>query len=242
MATGGPDSQFFCPAGHKFGPMAHQQETDRAKEQKCTLIITAMRTERIAAVLLAAGTSSRFGEEDKLMADLRGKPVAAHVLETIASMAFAQLVAVVRPISYAPVIHRKLDRRGFDILVNEHPEEGISSSIVKAVEHVMPMRKVRGILICLADMPDVPQTHYNRICMAAEDIRSVVSSTDGFSSSPPAFIGRKHFPELLALKGDQGARALLSHGLQIETNGPVLHDIDTKDDLLVQTSTTPTPG
>jgi molybdenum cofactor cytidylyltransferase len=190
-----------------------------------------MRTERIAAVLLAAGTSSRFGDEDKLMAELRGKPLAAHTLETVASMAFAELIAVVRPIALAPVLHRKLDRRGYTIIVNDHPEEGISGSIVRAVEHVMPINKIRGILICLADMPDVPQTHYNRICLAAEDIRSVVASTDGFSSSPPAFIGRKHFPELLALKGDQGARALLSHGLQIETTGNVLHDIDTPEDL-----------
>ncbi|WP_294130858.1 nucleotidyltransferase family protein [Sphingobium sp.] len=190
-----------------------------------------MRTERIAAVLLAAGTSSRFGEEDKLMAELRGKPLAAHTLETVASMAFAELIAVVRPIALAPVLHRKLDRRGYTIIVNDHPEEGISGSIVRAVEHVMSVNRIRGILICLADMPDVPQTHYNRICLAAEDIRSVVASTDGFSSSPPAFIGRKHFPELLALKGDQGARALLSHGLQIETTSKVLHDIDTPEDL-----------
>ncbi|MFD1105037.1 nucleotidyltransferase family protein [Sphingobium olei] len=198
-----------------------------------------MRTERIAAVLLAAGTSSRFGEDDKLMADLRGKPVAAHTLETVASMAFAELVAVARPIALAPVIHRKLERRGYTILVNDKPEEGISASIVRAVEHVMPLRRVRGILICLADMPNIPPSHYNRVCLAAEDIRSVVASTDGFSSSPPAFIGRKHFPELLALKGDQGARALLSHGIQIETSGAVLHDIDTVEDLQSWRSVTP---
>jgi molybdenum cofactor cytidylyltransferase len=198
-----------------------------------------MRTERIAAVLLAAGTSSRFGEGDKLMADLRGKPVAAHTLETVASMAFAQLIAVARPIGQAPVLHRKLERRGYTILVNDAPEDGISGSIVRAVEHVMPMNRVRGILICLADMPNVPPSHYNRICMAAEDIRSVVASTDSFSASPPAFIGRKHFPELLALKGDQGARALLSHGLQIETSGAVLHDIDTPDDLASAGKVTP---
>lgn len=191
-----------------------------------------MRTERIAAVLLAAGMSSRFGEDDKLMADLRGKPVAAHTLETVASMAFAELVAVVRPIDVAPVLHRKLDRRGYTIIVNDRPEDGISGSIVRAVEHLMPMNSVRGILICLADMPDVPQSHYNRICLAAEDIRSVVASTDGFSSSPPAFIGRKHFPELLRLRGDQGARALLSHGLQIDTSVGILHDIDTPEDLV----------
>src|SRR3546814_17106458 len=61
--------------------------------------------------------------------------------------------------------------------------------------------------------------------LAAEDIRSVVASTDGFSASPPAFIGRKHFPELLALRVDQGARTLLSHGVQVETMGASLIDI-----------------
>ncbi|MCP1470977.1 molybdenum cofactor cytidylyltransferase [Sphingobium sp. OAS761] len=201
-----------------------------------------MRTERIAAVLLAAGTSSRFGEEDKLMANLRGKPVVAHTLETVASMAFAELIAVVRPIEYAPVIHRKLDRRGYTILVNDRPQDGISGSIVRAVTHVMPNDNIRGILICLADMPDVPPSHYNRICLAAEDIRSVVASTDGFSSCPPAFIGRRHFDELLGLKGDQGARALLSHGIQIEPTGPILHDVDTPDDLMNRAAITPGDG
>jgi molybdenum cofactor cytidylyltransferase len=147
-------------------------------------------------------------------------------------MAFAELVAVARPAALAPELHRRLERRGYTILVNDRPEEGLSGSIVKAVEHVMPIRKCRGILVCLADMPDVPQTHYNRICMAAQDIRSVVASTDGFSSSPPAFIGRKHFPDLLALRGDQGARALLSHGVQVETMGASLRDIDVPEDLL----------
>lgn len=190
-----------------------------------------MRTDRIAAVLLAAGGSTRFGDDDKLMAELRGKPMVAHVLETVASMAFAEMVAVARPIALAPVIHRKLERRGYTILVNDRPQDGIAASIAMAVEHVMPMRRVRGILLCLADMPDVPQTHYNRVCLAAEDIRSVVASTDGFSSSAPAFIGRKHFAELLTLRGDQGPRALMSHGVQIETTGAMLHDINEPQDL-----------
>lgn len=190
-----------------------------------------MRTDQIAAVLLAAGTSSRFGEDDKLMADLAGKPVIAHGLETVASMPFAELLAVARPPAQAPVIHRKLKRRGYTILVNDRPDDGISGSIVRAVAHVMPIRKCRGVLICLADMPHVPQSHYLRLCLAAQDVRSVVASTDGFSASPPAFIGRSHFPELLALRGDQGARALLSHGLHIETMGKFLRDIDTIEDL-----------
>ena len=190
-----------------------------------------MRTEQIAAVLLAAGMSSRFGEDDKLMADLNGKPIIAQTLEAVASLAFGELVAVTRPIAQAPDIHRRLERRGYSILVNDRPEEGLASSIVLAVRHVMPIRRCRGILICLGDMPFVPQSHYNRICLAAEDVRSVVASTDGFSSSPPAFIGRKHFPESLTLRGDQGARALLSRGVQVEAMGSSLIDIDTPEDL-----------
>lgn len=190
-----------------------------------------MRTDRIAAVLLAAGGSTRFGDDDKLMAEIRGKPMVAHVLETVASMAFAEMVAVARPITLAPVIHRKLERRGYTILVNDRPQDGIAASIAMAIKHVMPMRRVRGILLCLADMPDVPQTHYNRVCLAAEDIRSVVASTDGFSSSAPAFIGRKHFAELLTLRGDQGPRALMSHGVQVETTGAILNDINEPQDL-----------
>ena len=165
------------------------------------------------------------------MADLRGKPVIAHTLETIASLAFGHLIAVARPQGQAPVVHRKLERRGYTILVNDRPEDGLSASIIQAVQHVQPLRNCRGILICLADMPLVPQSHYNRLCIAAQDARSVVASTDGFSPSPPAFIGRSHFPELLALRGDQGARALLSRGVQIETRGHYLRDIDTPDDL-----------
>ncbi|HWV11872.1 MAG TPA: nucleotidyltransferase family protein [Sphingobium sp.] len=190
-----------------------------------------MRTEQIAAVLLAAGTSSRFGEDDKLMADLNGKPVIAHTLEAVASLAFGELVAVARPVVDAPDVHRRLERRGYSVEVNDRPEEGLASSIVLAVRHVMPIKRCRGILICLGDMPFVPQSHYNRICLAAEDVRSVVASTDGFSSSPPAFIGRKHFAELLTLRGDQGARALLSRGLQVEAMGSSLIDIDTPEDL-----------
>ena len=190
-----------------------------------------MRTEQIAAILLAAGASSRFGEDDKLMADLRGKPVIAHTLGTIASLAFGHLIAVARPQDQAPVVHRKLERRGYTVLVNDRPEDGLSVSIILAVQHVQTLRNCRGILICLADMPLVPQSHYNRICLAAKDARSVIASTDGFSPSPPAFIGRSHFPELLSLRGDQGARALLSRAEQIETRGHYLRDIDTAEDL-----------
>ncbi len=190
-----------------------------------------MRPERIAAVLLAAGQSARFGERDKLVAEYRGKPLAVHALENVAALPFAHLIAVVRSARLSPELHRRLDRRGYTLIVNDAPEEGISGSIVRAVEQVKDLKKCQGMLICLADMPNVPQSHITRIINEAVDIRSLVASTDGFTPCPPCFIGRKHFPHLAGLRGDQGARALLSQAVLIETSGPALHDIDTPEDL-----------
>ncbi|AUW58002.1 nucleotidyltransferase family protein [Sphingobium sp. SCG-1] len=189
-----------------------------------------MRPEQVAAVLLAAGNSTRFGEEDKLMADHGGKPLIVHALEAVASLPFKYHIAVVRRRELAPIIHRKLERRGYTLIVNDNPEEGLSGSIVRAAAYVSELR-CNGLLMCLADMPNVPQSHYMRLCLAAEDIRSVVGSTDGFTPSPPAFFGRRHFEELQAVKGDQGARALISQSLLLETSSALLHDVDTPDDL-----------
>ncbi|WP_336963454.1 nucleotidyltransferase family protein [Sphingobium aquiterrae] len=193
-----------------------------------------MRPERIAAILLAAGPSTRFGEDDKLMVDYRGKPLINHALAHVASLPFAHMVAVARPMEEAPVIHRKLDRRGYEIVVKEDAAADLSASIalgLARVEEIAAIRKVQGVLLCLADMPDCNPTHLNHLCLAAEDIRSVVASTDGFGPLLPAFIGRKHFRELMSLRGDQGPRVLMSHGKLIETSDAVLRDVDTPEDL-----------
>jgi molybdenum cofactor cytidylyltransferase len=189
-----------------------------------------MRPERIAAILLAAGESTRFGEDDKLMADYRGKPMFAHAMQSLASLPFAHLIAVVRPLAMAPDIHRKLERRGYALLVNDAPGRGLSGSMVMGVDHAVSLR-CQGVLICLADMPNISPTHLIKVCEAAIDIRSIVASTDGLVPCPPAFFGRSHFPDLLEMKGDQGARALLSRGVQIEASLAVLRDVDTPDDL-----------
>jgi molybdenum cofactor cytidylyltransferase len=194
-----------------------------------------MRVERIAAILLAAGRSARFGDADKLMADYRGKPLITHALGHVASLPFAHHVAVVRPVAQAPVIHRKFDRRGYALVVNEAGDADLSSSIalgVATVEKIAAIRKVKGVVLCLADMPDANPTHLNHLCLAAEDIRSVVATTDGFGPLFPAFIGRRHFAELMALRGDQLPRILMNHGVLIETGNSVLRDIDTPEDLL----------
>ena len=54
-----------------------------------------MKAEDCILVVLAAGLSVRFGEADKLMAELNGKPVLRHVIDNMASLPFAARFAVV---------------------------------------------------------------------------------------------------------------------------------------------------
>ncbi|CAN5328846.1 hypothetical protein BH10PSE12_BH10PSE12_02130 [soil metagenome] len=184
----------------------------------------------VAVVLLAAGRSMRFGEGDKLLAAYRGKPLYRHAAETIAALPFAHRIAVVRVADRAGAIHAGLAALGLTLLVNDAPETGLASSLVLAIAHVADL-DCSGVLICLADMPAVPADHLIRLCETAQDISSIVASTDGVTPSPPAFIGRAHFDALLALRGDKGARDLLERGMMIAADGRLLRDVDLPADL-----------
>src|SRR5690606_18755490 len=70
--------------------------------------------DRVAAVLLAAGQSTRFGAADKLHADLGGRPLVTHVAATLRQLGFGALIAVCGPTT-APMLD------GFDIVRNDAP-------------------------------------------------------------------------------------------------------------------------
>lgn len=61
---------------------------------------------KTAAILLAAGTSTRFGTANKLMAMFRGRPLIAHAAETLQDFAPGQLIAVVSNLDIASELDR----------------------------------------------------------------------------------------------------------------------------------------
>ena len=56
---------------------------------------------KTAAILLAAGTSKRFGTSNKLMGMFRGRPLITHAAETLREFAPDQLIAVVSNLDMA---------------------------------------------------------------------------------------------------------------------------------------------
>ena len=192
----------------------------------------------IAAIVLAAGTSSRFGS-DKLLypVTLHGVtlPLAAHSLLPWLEIC-AQVSVVVRPeaemfcskIEAALGINRSAQIRW---VVCGNAAQGMAASLLCGVR---ANPDAAGWLIGLADMPAVPAS-------AIAGVRNALKT--GANLAAPLCDGRRGHPvgfafsyrdELLALKGDTGARRLLERdavvGIRINDNG-IFADIDMPGDV-----------
>lgn len=194
----------------------------------------------IAAVVLAAGASQRFGS-DKLLhpVTLRGVtlPLAAHSilpwLET-----FGHATVVVRPgaETFCSAIETALGNRksaGIRWMVCADAAQGMASSLVCGI---CANPDAAGWLIGLADMPAVPAA-------AIAGVRNALSA--GAALAAPSRAGRRGHPvgfashyrdELLVLRGDSGARNLLERDIaklaeiEIDDVG-IFADIDIPNDL-----------
>lgn len=194
----------------------------------------------ISAIVLAAGSSSRFGA-DKLQhpVTLHGVtlPLAAHSLLPWLAV-FAQITVVVRADSQklCTTLETVLGaRRAAAIrwLICADAAQGMGSSLACGVQ---ANRHAGGWLIGLADMPAV--SHF-----VISDVRSAL--LEGAGLAAPFCAGRRGHPvgfaahyreELLALYGDKGARGLLerdeSRVVHINTeHAGMFADIDIPADL-----------
>lgn len=194
----------------------------------------------IAAIVLAAGSSTRFGS-DKLLhpVTLRGAtlPLAAHSLLPWLDH-FERTTVVVRPGSEAfrSAITSALGAvasASIHWLVCQDAAQGMAASLACGVRG---NREAAGWLIGLADMPAMPSAAISGVRKALQ-AGAALSATvrDGRRGHPVGFSGL-YGDELLALKGDAGARHLLARDksnlvpIEIGDNG-IFADIDVPGDL-----------
>lgn len=182
----------------------------------------AISAERTAVVILAAGLSRRFGDGDKLLAPLHGRPLALNIAETLRNIPFAARFAVIgrNDPGYAAC--------GYRLLHNAEPERGMAQSLKLGVA-AAAVTDAQAVLVLLADMPAVPARHIASL-LARFDGKPLGSRAGGHIS-PPALFPRAQFDALMRLEGDAGARALLRDAQAIDAPQAWLADVDTPDDL-----------
>jgi molybdenum cofactor cytidylyltransferase len=188
---------------------------------------------RIAAVILAAGRSTRMGGPNKLIAEIKGRPlVRIAAEEALASR--AEPVIVVTGHDRQRV---EAALAGLNVRFVHNPDfaEGLSTSL-KAGLAAVP-GEADGAIICLGDMPQVRASLIDRLIAAFDPPRGalIVVPTIAGKRGNPVLWSRRFFPELSALEGDVGARHVIGtyHEAVVEVaaDTTALVDVDTPEAL-----------
>jgi molybdenum cofactor cytidylyltransferase len=188
----------------------------------------------VAAVVLAAGRSSRMGGPNKLLELLHGKPLVRIVTEqALASRARPVIVVTGHQ---ADKVRAALSGLDVTFVANPNFADGIASS-VKAGIAAIPAH-AEGAAICLGDMPLVGAGLIDRLIDAlAPDKGALIAvpAAEGRRGNPVLW-SRRFFEELMTLEGDVGARHMIARHaeavVEVEADGQsAFLDIDTPEAL-----------
>ncbi|CAN5132171.1 molybdopterin-binding/glycosyltransferase family 2 protein [soil metagenome] len=187
---------------------------------------------RIAAIILAAGRSSRMGS-NKLLADLDGKPLVRHVAEAALTSQASPVIVVTG--HEAEKVRNALT--GLDVTFAHNPShaEGQSTSLIVGIGAVPPSSD--GAIICLGDMPLIRSADLDRLIAAFSpaDNRSIIVPVHDGMRGNPVLWGKEYFAEMSGVTGDRGARGLLENHAdsitEVAASDAILADTDTPEAL-----------
>lgn len=185
---------------------------------------------RIAGLILAAGQSRRMGAVNKLLAEIDGAPMVAHVADAVLTSEARAVIVVTG--HEREKLTQALAGRDVTFVHNPDYAEGLSTSLRRGLA-ALPA-DIDGVVICLGDMPNVTPDHLNRLIDAFDPPagRSICVPTFGGKRGNPVLWGRQYFKEILEVAGDVGARHLIGtyddqvHEVSVPDSG-VLLDLDT---------------
>jgi molybdenum cofactor cytidylyltransferase len=189
----------------------------------------------LPAVLLAAGQSSRLGSP-KQMVRMNDETLLERTARIAAEAGADPVIAVLGANA------DRLDNLRFPAntikVLNEYWEEGVASSICAGMKVILEQyAEAEAVLLLVCDQPAVTEEHLRSLILAAQredgTLATAASSYASVTGTPAIFPARR-FSQLLALRGDKGARSLLRDPehppvLTVLPHGEI--DIDTKEDL-----------
>jgi molybdenum cofactor cytidylyltransferase len=189
----------------------------------------------VGAVVLAAGSGSRFGGA-KLLAPFGGRPLLAHSCDAVRR---AREAALVGPgwvvVAAKDGAGRSLvEQAGLMPLLNPRPEGGISTSIRLALDAAAGAAELGAVLLLLGDQPSVRVETMRRLVEAWHDGDGPVIRPR-YSDQPdapghPILLSRAVWPLTERARGDRGLARVLPPATLIDIRG-ANPDVDTRADL-----------
>jgi molybdenum cofactor cytidylyltransferase len=179
-----------------------------------------------AAIILAAGSSSRLGTPKQLLI-FQGETLLARVVRIALDSKFHPVVVVLG--AHAEECAYGISGQPVRLIHNTTWQEGIASSIRAGVTNVE--KEAEAIVLLLCDQPGISAAHLHALANTGSPMAA--SSYAGVNGSP-AYFEKRFFFDLVALCGDQGARALLARHADSVAAVPFSEgaaDVDTMADL-----------
>lgn len=188
-------------------------------------------SESLAAIVLAAGASTRFGSAKQLVR-VAGRPLLHTALAMAGEVAGTAVTVVLgaRAAELAPLLRHS----PASILINREWQEGMASSIRLGVSR-LPVG-CTAVLLMVVDQAAVTADDLKRLVSAwRRQPDYIAAARYGTTTGVPAIFPRSMFADLQALRGDVGARVLLQRNPDRVVRVPMPSaavDIDTPEDLL----------
>jgi len=187
----------------------------------------------VVGVLLAGGTSTRFGEANKLLADLDGEPVVRHAARTLLNAGLAEVVAV---LGYeAEEVEEALAGLPLGTVGNPDYREGMAASVRRGTAWAADAGAEAAVFLP-GDMPAVePGTVDSLVGAYRAGLGTALAAAHERQRGNPVLFDRGHFEALGSVDGDTGGRSVLldsDDGGLVETGDPgVRADVDTRAEL-----------
>jgi molybdenum cofactor cytidylyltransferase len=167
------------------------------------------RPDKLTAVLLAAGGSSRMGRPKQLLR-VEGEALVTRMARRLIGLEPASVMVVTGSASQA--VNDQLSGLPIQIVHNPRWEEGMASSLATGVKNLPA--EIEGVLIMLCDQWQVGLADLQQLVQAWNSDISQIAAACWHDEGrqvigPPAIFPRDLFEELTTLKGDRGARAVI---------------------------------
>ncbi|MCZ6728784.1 MAG: nucleotidyltransferase family protein [SAR324 cluster bacterium] len=188
----------------------------------------------IAAIVLAAGQSTRMGEQNKLLLPIGGTTLIARTVDTVLASQAAQTIVVLG--HQAERVRAALAGREVTFVHNANFQQGMATSIHAGIGAVAP--GTEGVMICLSDLPLVESAELDRLMaeFASHPHKSIAVPTYQGRRGNPVLFSLRHREEILNVRGAVGGcksvvRKYPQEVLEVAMpSDGILRDVDTLDD------------
>lgn len=180
-----------------------------------------MKAENMACLVLASGLSERFGESNKLQAELGGQTVLSHILNTVKSAGFGETFIVSQKTSFTDLT----------VVLNDNPKAGQGHALRLGVTAMLDAGWSRAMVV-LGDMPLIRTSHLKDMVAVFDGDIAMVSLSGG-RKLPPAIFAKSALEQIIAQTSDIGAKVIFDQltPATFPLDADSALDVDTPQDL-----------